>query len=59
MEVFTGIRVLSAVIIVGSIVALVRWAAELRARKKSRLEMKRHVNAIETHGQFMLERQGR
>ena len=50
MDVFTEIRVLFGVVIVlGSILALVAVLRSIRARKTSRLEMKRHVQSIEVH----------
>ena len=49
MDVFTEIRVLFGVIVLGSILALAPVLRSIRARKKSRLEMKRHVQSIEVH----------
>ena len=49
MDVFTEIRVLFGVIVLGSILALVVVLRSIRARKQSRLEMKRHVQSIEVH----------
>ena len=49
VDVFTEIRVLFGVIVLGSILALVVVLRSIRARKQSRLEMKRHVQSIEVH----------